>query len=860
MKKNNYFLLTLCLLSFVACTKEKVLPSLASSWQSKYLFTENTQIRKVASAEKGVMCFEDKFNSASLQKEVADYEHRITGSPVKGSWRHLDLAKLPIPQANFLKGFGMKIGDVGKLDSINYDGCSTLPCIFNRIYQRDEFDVAGYVHYLWYLKFGNYLSLDNDVPDQSGIPGTYNNKQFDMADYLFSNDELYGLWKITHMLQAPYTSLSNLYVVQRIPSTEIIEGRRENVCGAASTLGTIRLNHNCLRIDPKDKNQGQLYVDVIHEISHMLDLLQSKDSDFRSFHQDYLDLVGFLMGEFADKYGKIHRGWELKKDTGTVSGYAAFSPAEHFAETLAHFRSNGDKTKAKIDKSLFDWVSSNYFHNQTYDKSGNRARFLQNYETLFSNDVLSKIVSCFSTDQNFPSRYFSPSDFSQKSISPKIINCMGFEAEEIAKRLTAHVQLNDPDGCKTLDTKEDRLLWDTSVKVSLKKQFTFYLQELTKDPQYLANIQNFNATLKKRAIANQAIFECYQGSTLDNLKNCYEEKAMFQSKSEALQLRFSQAQAQDMANLYLTTHPYVRVSADLFLAYRTFLSSHDSLVGKESENLWKMCLNSNHSDDFKPTGSLFAPRKGYLVSSIYNCLNAQIPTTLKGIVRAVTLDGEKIKHPVEEQIMLEFLAPRVNERLYTLHEKAMEEEGRNLAAQFSKISAGLRSNLISDFSWAKTLSDSKKVDEDCLSQGITQMTYLPLFHLKREAYSQMILSGPCRDITSESAFKNFFDKLKQNDDPRVFSHVEAILEEYAKRKAESCKTTIPWAWERTRGTVRTPRKACLNSAWGEVEDDTIKQLMSNADAAKLGFKESEYRSYMSKIRSSVQSKIEKNHF
>ena len=75
-----------------------------------------------------------------------------------------------------------------------------------------------------------------------------------------------------------------------------------------------------------------------------------------------------------------------------------------------------------------------------------------------------------------------------------------------------------------------------------------------------------------------------------------------------------------------------------------------------------------------------------------------------------------------------------------------------------------------------------------------------------------------------------------------------------------CIMNIPWAWEKTKATVRAPRKVCLASGWAEVEDNTIKELMKNSDLTNPALNESDYRSYILKIKSDVQTRIEKKYF
>lgn len=864
MKQSN-LLLILGLITLGACTGQKTPKSLATAWQSQHFSESSDLLREVASSNKAGMCLKDVFTTATLKKEVADYERKITGSPVRGEWRHLDLSTLPIPQANFLKKYGGEIGDLANPDGIDYEGCADLPCVMNRVYGKGDDHLSGYVHYIWYLKFGNYLSLDNKVPDQrSPTPGIYNGKLFKVTDYLYNETELYGLWRITHLLKEPYTSLTNLYEVQRIPRKENLEGYMTGVCGLASSAGNIRLQDGCLNVLNYNDNRGFLYIGVIHELTHMLDYLEGRQRKtgkfYRSYEQDYLDLVGFYKHEYTDNEGKLVSDWKLRENSKTIRGYAATSPAENFADTLAYYRQEGDEAKRKLDIKQLDWVSENYFHGDIYDKAGNRARLLKKYEALFASKILSKVMDCSSTQKSYQSSYFSQRDFAGATITPWMLKCISYEAENFAETLTAQVKTYEAEGCSSIENRDDQVAWNLAVKESLKAQFAIYVQEITNDPDYLEKVKDFNTALKDRLMANEALFQCYKGSTLTNMSACYNQKVVGIAKLAALDLKLPELQAEEMAQLYLNTHPYESVSEDLYASYRGILNAHESLITEESEAVWDMCLNMNHDDEQRHTGSIFSPRKGYLVSSFFNCLNTQLPTTIKDITRSLEYEGEKITHPVEEMIVLEFLQPRVVGILQTLHESAMEAESQELENHFAQVSGGIREFLLSDFSWVTSLNNSNQIGLSCRAQALTQVNFLPLFHLKREAFNDMIMSGPCNDIMSEPAFKTFFQNAKEELDREVFSKVESLLEKNATKRALSCKSTIPWKWESTRVIVRLPRKACMSLGWSDVENDTIRELVSDPLSKKYKMTNSDFRPKVMEVESRVRTKVEAKHF
>ena len=122
MKKNNFVIISVSLLTLSSCSGLSVHPKMATASKPQAFVEEEATDRKVASEdsdERYKMCFESRFNIATLKNEVSDYESKVIGTPVQGSWKHLNLESLPIPQANFLKKYGESIGDIKNPESIN---------------------------------------------------------------------------------------------------------------------------------------------------------------------------------------------------------------------------------------------------------------------------------------------------------------------------------------------------------------------------------------------------------------------------------------------------------------------------------------------------------------------------------------------------------------------------------------------------------------------------------------------------------------------------------------------------------------------------------------------------------------------
>lgn len=862
MKKNNYTLLLLILFFSMACSKQKAPLSLAASWQNKNLNSNNELVRSIASTAQTEQCVGDFFKAETLKKEVADYESRITGRAVNGYWKHLDLSTLPIPQANFLKKYGDKIGDLANPESIDYTACTNLVCIFNKIYNQDENKIAGYVHYLWYLKFGHYLSLDNHVPDQkSPTPGIYNDVPVELSSYLYDESELYGFWRLTHILKEPYTSLANLREIQRIPRKANLEGYGEGVCGLALGDQHIRLADGCVNVLASDKDRGFLYIGVIHEMSHILDYSEARKANnysntYRSYQQDYLDLVGFTKEEYRDESGQLFSRWNLPADAKTIRAYAAGNPLENFADSLAYYRYDGDEAKRKLSDKQYAWIGSQYFRGKSFDRPSQMNGFLNKYKASFAGEIFSRVLECQTTNANYKSYYLQSRDFNSVVIPTKKLNCLSHRAESMAKKLTAKVQTYELEGCSTIKPYAEKKKWDELVKNMLKGSISSYMNKFLRDPGFLERANVFKNVLESRDMANEAILQCYNGNTQEDLSACYNKKIITITTNKAQELGIPEGEIKDLVDLYAASFSYEDVSEKLFLSYRSILESNQEMLRFETENLWNMCLSMSHSDDEKHVGQKFTPTKGYMVSSLFNCLNINIPDAIGSIVKGLEYEGERIRHPKEELIFYELINYRLIGLLRSYHEAALELERKDFPSIFASFSGEIKEYLLSDFYWVKNLKDRSSIISSCKMESLKKINHLPLYFTKKDAFGEMLEKELCLDVIKDERFQKFIDSSLKEIEDKVFSLIETLLQKQAELKANACIKSFPWKWEKTKSAMRLPRKGCLSLGWSTIEAEVVEELLAKPEIKRFNIGRGEIESRVSALKDTVKTQVE----
>lgn len=384
--------------------------------------------RHVASLNQ--QCLKDSFTKETLQREVQELEGRFEGERLEGRWRHLDYSELPLPQATFLHFYGPKLGDLSGKSSGDISHCKDLPCVLNTFYGESE-ERAGYVHYLWFLKFGHLLALDNEVPKQRSLaPGEFDGKARAFKDYLWSQDELYGFWRLSHMLRTPYTSLGDVKEIQRLPrGAKLEEARFREACALSSSAGWTKLGDKCLLVK-SDKDLGHFYPTIVHELAHHIDYREGRElfeSTHRSIQDDYVKLAGFTLKEYRDERGFLHRSWQKKKDIKLPSAYAGASPQENFAEVMAYARVDGDLLSQKVSKAHRTFVSNNYYGGESFEKKALIERWLRRLSPL----IMKRKIQC------------------------KSKTCVNDLEEELRGR----VMLQEPEGCLVLADKALKAHW-----------------------------------------------------------------------------------------------------------------------------------------------------------------------------------------------------------------------------------------------------------------------------------------------------------------------------------------------------------------------------------------------------------------
>jgi len=614
MKKSNYlfiFFLTGC---FFQQNQKTIL--------SQY-FSGNSLKREIAGESKK-QCFKQLFDVKNLRHEVSALEKKYERfEKVEGSWKHLDLKKLPVPQANFLLRFGDKFGKL-PFEEDAYRDCEDLTCIINRVY-GDRNELAGLVHYLWYLKFGNMLSFDNFIPKQkSKLPGIYSGKEISFQNYLFSDDELYAFWKLSSLLEDPFLSLEKLTEIQRIPSGEQFEQKiHQRFCGLSSPAGWITLTDQCLELQSEGED-GYLFSAVTHELAHHLDYeLGNKyfNSSNRSLVPDYVDAAGFYLEEYLDDQQFVHRNWKLKENIRPVNNYASHSPQENFAEMVALFRFSGNELKDIISEEHFNFLKNKIFDGKEF--------LPQKYFDLVIKKRRGEIFK------------FALKSFSECQIDD---GCFQSNLGRFTEELLGGIRREEPEGCSMTESTKSREDFKESVQ-------TVFLEDMETIKSFDLKWEDY-LKVKDFDLENKAILSYLNCYDEEKTKDCYEN-------------------VNDQETLIIhRIFPFEEMELSMKRKYRDLVFGMNQEIYKSSKKIWDFCkIESSDNSEAYGVGA-FVIADGYMKIAQYNCLNKSIDVSLDSIVSVL---GEKI-HPVEQKILKERILTTILTTFQNLYQSEKKGE------------------------------------------------------------------------------------------------------------------------------------------------------------------------------------------
>jgi hypothetical protein len=141
-------------------------------------------------------------------------------------------------------------------------------------------------------------------------------------------------------------------------------------------------------------------------------------------------------------------------------------------------------------------------------------------------------------------------------------------------------------------------------------------------------------------------------------------------------------------------------------------------------------------------------------------------------------------------------------------------------------------------------------------ESLAQISYLPLFHVKRDAFGSRIEKHICEEIMNTEEVKKFIKESTDALEAEVYSRIGPMITAKAENRANHCLGKIPWKWEKTKATVRIPRKLCLSTGWEDIEAETVSEVLAMPKSKRFNISGEDVKHRVNSYKNDIKEKVE----
>ncbi len=780
--------------------------------------------RLPAAGPPAASCRSELFSLDEVKREALHYQAQLESErKITGTWKHLSLSRLPVAQAKFLKAVGTKFGDLNDASSVDVSVCEDAPCVVNAVYKSAD-GLEGWATYLWYLKMGNILSFKNKVFEQKDArAGVYGDVAYPLTDYLFSRNELYAFWRMSHALPTTYKTLTDLKEIQRIPRKADIEGRGPQVCGLAYSQGYIVLNDGCLNFSLTN-DSGFIYEGTTHEMAHQIDYHWGKRDRTGSFYFSdngvWQAAGGWTINEYRDETTQqMVRQWASSlKNEQFVRDYARTSPVEHFADTAAYYRYEGETTKKKVPSEIYAILKNSVYEQQDYDPAGLQSQFKASALQVFSSDVFRAVAACEENVASSATDPILPASSFPFAVGVEMRRCLGGHLKSLVEQAVVDAKLQHVDGCRMLRVPQRLNEYKQNIQDEFLAQMVGHLRTSRENQDYFKRLSEFYNNLDQRVVPLRLMTGCY--GDVDE-KKCYldaiDELLMELIPDDMVQAENLQA---DLRKMFLEANRFEAVKVETIKVHQDFIFTQSALINESVKKLWNSCRAIPLTDHDAPVSGPLSLGEGWMASSQYNCLNSDISREVRAAVGEMSFDQLGVTDGKEGMLLYDLTLPLFVKDLKQLYEYDSQAEETRIEETKHESTKLFDQALKTDFSWARR--PGTYLQQDCEGEAFKALPEDFRYHKRTEVFTPLARSY-CQTLLKSTEFVTWMNTQRVFIEEQLISQFMVSIQRLSDTRVAGCLEKYPinnifqsvWNKKKCRRCYREDWQSLEDTAWNE---------------------------------------------
>lgn len=760
----------------------------------KWLATRSKFVpsRLPAAGPPAASCRSELFTLDEVKREALHYEAQLESErKITGTWKHLRLSNLPVAQAKFLKAVGTKFGDVNNPSSTDVSACQDAPCVVNAVYQSAD-GLEGWMTYLWYLKMGSVLSFKNKIFEQNDARGgIYGGKAYPLTAYLFSRDELYAFWRMSHALPTVYKTLSDLKEFHRVPRGADIEGRGAMTCGLAYSQGYISLNDGCLNFS-LTKDSGFIYEGTTHEMAHQIDYQWGKRDTVNSFYYSdtgaWIEAGGWSLREYRDEATqRTVREWtSTLANEQFVRDYARTSPVEHFADTAAYYRYEGETTKRKVPTVVYSILKNSVYEQLEFDSAGLMSQFQKEAVQLLSDDLFRAVAACEENPVSSASDPVLPADSFPFAVGVELRRCLGGQLKQLVDQAVVEAKLQHVDGCRVLRPQQRLTEYKQRIHDQFLQQAVGHIRTSRENQDYFKRLKEFYQNLEERVLPLRMMAGCY--GDLDE-KKCYED-SVTELLDDLIPDDLVQAEnlQADLRKMFLDANKFETVKVETIKVHQDFIFTQSALISESAQELWNACRALPLTDHDSPVSGPLSLGEAWMASSQYNCLNRDIHREARAVVGGMSFDQLGVTNGREGKLLFELTLPLYVKEIRALYDADAALEADRVTKTLLEAPAIFEQKLTGDFSWARR--PGSFLQTDCEAEALKALPDDFRYYKRNEAFTSSARLY-CQELLKSPKFVSWMNSQRVFVEEHLVTQFLAKLQSLSDERTATCLAKHP---------------------------------------------------------------------